>query len=36
MKIMPPIRTNGRSSKEIVAEAEALLAEGQRSLDGRG
>jgi 1-acyl-sn-glycerol-3-phosphate acyltransferase len=35
MKVMPPIQTNGRSSKEIVAEAEALLAEGQRSLDGR-
>ena len=35
VKIMPPIRTNGRASKEIVAEAEALMAEGQRTLEGR-
>jgi 1-acyl-sn-glycerol-3-phosphate acyltransferase len=35
VRVMPPIRTNGRDSKTITAEAEALLAEGQRSLPGR-
>lgn len=36
VRVMPPIRTNGRDSKSITAAAEALLAEGQQSLPGRG
>ena len=35
VRIMPPFRTNGRDSKSITAEAEALMAEGQAALDRR-
>ena len=33
VKIMPPFQTIGRDSKSIIAEAEALLKEGQASLE---
>ncbi len=36
VKIMPPFRTNGRDSKSIIAEAEAVLAKGQASLTRQG
>jgi 1-acyl-sn-glycerol-3-phosphate acyltransferase len=36
VRIMPPIQTIGRDSKSITADAEALLAEGQKTLAGRG
>ena len=32
VRIMPPFRTNGRDSKSIIAEAEAIMSEGQASL----
>lgn len=36
VRIMPPIRTNGRDTKAIMEAAHKLLAEGQQSLPGRG
>lgn len=36
VRIMPPIRTNGRDTKAIMEAAQNLLAEGQQSLPGRG